>query len=77
MDKISTSCLYSGNAWFIEDLYEAWLANPASIAPEWRQYFDTLSKNDPDPGKDIAHSPIQRAFLESARQTTSAAKDLR
>ncbi|OGT72182.1 MAG: 2-oxoglutarate dehydrogenase E1 component [Gammaproteobacteria bacterium RIFCSPLOWO2_02_FULL_47_50] len=74
MDKISTSCLYSGNAWFIEDLYEAWLANPASIAPEWRQYFDTLSKNDPDPGKDIAHSPIQRAFLESARQTTSAAK---
>jgi 2-oxoglutarate dehydrogenase E1 component len=74
MDKTSTSCLYSGNAWFIEDLYEAWLANPASVAPEWRQYFDTLQKNDSSSGRDVAHTPIQKAFLEASRKPAGAAK---
>lgn len=74
MDKTSTSCLYSGNAWFIEDLYEAYLTNPASVAPEWRQYFDTLQKNDTSTGKDIAHGPIQKAFLEASRKPVSATK---
>ncbi len=74
MDKTSTSCLYSGNAWFIEDLYEAYLTNPASVAPEWRQYFDTLQKNDSSSGKDIAHGPIQKAFLEASRKPVRAIK---
>ena len=74
MDKTSSSCLYSGNAWFIEDLYEAWLANPASIAPEWRQYFDTLQTSDASSGKDIAHTPIQQAFLEASRKPANVPK---
>jgi len=38
----STSALSGGNAAFIEDLYEDWLRDPATVAPAWRQYFDGL-----------------------------------
>lgn len=68
MDKVISSCLYSGNAWFIEDLYEAWLADPASIDSEWREYFDNLLKHDPAGARDIAHTPVQQKFLAAARQ---------
>ncbi|MCC6203181.1 MAG: 2-oxoglutarate dehydrogenase E1 component, partial [Gammaproteobacteria bacterium] len=37
-----SSCLYSGNAAFLEELYERYLADPASVGIEWRTYFDQL-----------------------------------
>ena len=51
MKNAIPSCLYSGNAWFVEDLYEAYLSKPESIAPEWRAYFDSLQNGES--GKDI------------------------
>ncbi len=30
------------NARFVDDLYESWLADPASVDPEWRDYFAAL-----------------------------------
>ena len=35
-----TSQLAGGNAAFIEDLYEQYLVDPASVAPAWKAYFD-------------------------------------
>ena len=35
----STSTLFGGNAPFIEEQYERYLANPASVAPDWRALF--------------------------------------
>jgi 2-oxoglutarate dehydrogenase E1 component len=37
-----TSFLYGGNAHFIEQLYDKFLENPASVDPAWRQFFATL-----------------------------------
>ncbi len=65
MKDAVSDCLYSGNTWFIEELYEAYLKKPESIDPEWRQYFDSLQAEGAH--KDIAHSPIQEAYRNVAR----------
>ncbi len=64
MKNTIPSCLYSGNAWFIEDLYEVYLNKPESIEPEWRLYFDSLQNGTT--GKDVAHSSIQQAYANLA-----------
>ena len=42
------SHLYSGNTAFIEKIYERYLDNPASVAAEWREYFDNLKQEGPE-----------------------------
>ena len=37
-----TSYLFGSNAPFIEELYESYLADPASVDERWRVYFDQL-----------------------------------
>jgi len=67
----ATSLLYGANAAFVEEVYEAYLANPATVTPEWRAYFDALPA-----GKvvhDVAHSPIQRAFAALPKQAQNVA----
>ena len=65
MKNTIPSCLYSGNAWFVEELYEAYLKHPKSIEPEWRTYFDSLQSGGS--GTDIAHTPIQQAYASAAQ----------
>ena len=43
---LQTSFLYGGNAAYIEDLYARYQADPASVEPEWREFFGALS-DDP------------------------------
>ena len=50
----TSSTLFGGNAPFIEDQYERYLANPGAVAPDWRAYFDSLRGG----AKDVAHAPI-------------------
>src|SRR5262249_21107744 len=38
------------NLAFVEGLYLNYLKNPLSVPPEWRAYFDQLSKSDRDNG---------------------------
>ena len=70
MDKVTPSHLYSGNAWFIEDLYESYLTDPNSVEPEWQEYFQSLQKTDGTGGRDIPHSPIKQAYFEAGKQAT-------
>src|SRR5580658_4923755 len=37
-----TSFLYGGNAGFVEDLHARWAADPSSVEPSWRAFFDSL-----------------------------------
>src|SRR5690606_13098896 len=37
-----TSFLYGANAGFIEDLHGRWAADPESVGPGWRAFFDSL-----------------------------------
>jgi 2-oxoglutarate dehydrogenase E1 component len=73
MSNPEPSCLYSANAAFIEDLYEEFLRNPASVSPEWRDYFLKIQEETKGNGQDIPHSPIRRSFYEAARHRRAAA----
>src|ERR1700743_2344247 len=37
-----TSFLYGGNGAFVEDLYARWAADPASVEPSWRAFFEAF-----------------------------------
>src|SRR5690349_21895457 len=59
----STSTLFGSNAPFVEELYETYLADPASVSPEWRSYFDEI-KGD---AADVPHASVVESFRELAR----------
>jgi 2-oxoglutarate dehydrogenase E1 component len=59
----STSTLFGSNAPFIEELYESYLVDPASVSGEWRQYFDELRGDAPD----VPHAAVVESFRELAR----------
>ena len=67
----STSYLFGGNSPYVEDLYERYLDNPASVSEKWRAYFDRLQLAPAADGKpathDIAHAPIVESFALRAR----------
>ncbi|WP_026182349.1 2-oxoglutarate dehydrogenase E1 component [Leeia oryzae] len=71
-----SSYLFGSNAPFIEELYERYLADPASVEEKWRSYFDTWQHSGH--GRDVAHSPVQASFVELTKRprgTVSAADD--
>ena len=62
--------LFGGNAPYIEEMYENYLANPASVDDSWRDYFDALQNVpavDGSNAKDVAHQPVINAFAERAK----------
>ncbi len=60
---LEPTALYGGNADFLDALYEQYLRDPASVAPEWRTYFATLG---PAAGTEQAHSPVRAGIKERA-----------
>ena len=67
----ASSALYGSNAPFVEDLYERYLADPASVPAEWRAQFDAWQKGGG--ARDVAHRPIVAAFENLARHAAAAA----
>ncbi len=63
--------LFGGNAPYIEEMYENYLANPASVTDSWRSYFDALQHVpavDGSNAKDVPHQPVINAFAERAKR---------
>ena len=63
--------LFGGNAPYVEEMYENYLANPGSVTDSWREYFDALQHvpaTDGSNAKDVPHLPVVNAFAERARQ---------
>jgi 2-oxoglutarate dehydrogenase E1 component len=63
--------LFGGNAPYVEEMYENYLANPGSVPDNWRDYFDALQHVpavDGSNAKDIPHLPVINAFAERAKQ---------
>ncbi len=60
---LDNSYLFGGNAPFVEELYEQYLADPAGVPEEWRSYFDKLQLMPGNAGKDQAHAPIVEYFV--------------
>ena len=64
-DLVKTSALGSGNAAYVDDLYERFLADPESVAPAWRGYFRSLA----GAGRpDVAHGPVREDLAARARR---------
>ena len=71
----SSSFLYGGNAPYVEDQYEQYLADPAQVPPEWRDYFDALRATpavDGSSTKDVPHAPVVERFQSLARRPAGA-----
>ncbi len=67
------SYLFAGNAPYIEELYEAYLDNPASVPENWRAYFNTMQHVPAVDGSnrpDVRHGPIVTAYAERARHSS-------
>ncbi len=73
MDNKNSSPLYSGNGWFIEALYDAYLTDPESIPAQWRQYFATLQEEEPAAAREVSHKAVRSAILEATRRPASRA----
>lgn len=70
---LSNSYLFGSNAPYIEELYEAYLANPAAVEPAWRDYFEKLSVLPGVgnyTGPDVAHYPVIASFAQRAKEGT-------
>ena len=59
-----TSQLSGGNAGFIEDLYEQYLAAPDSVGAQWKAYFDALKGRE---AGDVPHSAVMAQVQRAAR----------
>jgi len=75
-ESLSTSYLFGGNAPYVEELYESWLDNPASVSDNWRAYFDQLqhlaATDGQESTRDQAHAPIIESFAQRARTNAFA-----
>ncbi|KAA0089650.1 2-oxoglutarate dehydrogenase E1 component [Paraburkholderia sp. T12-10] len=71
-----TSFLFGGNAPYVEEQYELYLADPASVTHEWRAYFDALRETPAIDGSDRddePHGPVVSSFIEMAKRPHRAA----
>ena len=68
------SYLFGGNAPYVEEMYENYLANPGSVPDTWRSYFDALQHVpavDGTDARDVPHMPVINAFAERAKKGTT------
>ncbi|HDR9489943.1 TPA: 2-oxoglutarate dehydrogenase E1 component, partial [Burkholderia stabilis] len=73
----SNSYLFSGNAPYVEEMYEAYLDDPGSVSEHWRDYFDALQHLpaiDGSSAQDVAHAPVIESFARRARHGSFSTK---
>jgi 2-oxoglutarate dehydrogenase E1 component len=70
-DQLATTALSGGNAGFIEDLYEKFLQDPASVEPAWAAYFGVLKGGST---QEIAHSEVRARLAAGGKQSSVAGK---
>ncbi|MDR5761202.1 2-oxoglutarate dehydrogenase E1 component [Caballeronia sp. LZ035] len=70
IEQRQNSFLFGANAPYVEEQYERYLAEPASVTDEWRGYFDALRETPAVDGSDRddePHTPVVSGFVELAR----------
>jgi 2-oxoglutarate dehydrogenase E1 component len=71
---LENSHLFGGNAPFVEELYENYLADAGSVPDEWRAYFDKLQVLPGGSAKDMAHAPVIESFAQRAKSGVAPAR---
>ena len=70
-DQLATTALSGGNAGFIEDLYEQFLKDPATVDPAWAAYFRSLAGGSTS---EVAHGEVRERLLARQQQPPVAAR---
>ena len=73
-----SSMLADGNAAYLEELYEQFLRDPASVPSDWRSYFGSLPRVD-GVERDVSHAVVREEFRQLAHRRpapASAARDV-
>jgi 2-oxoglutarate dehydrogenase E1 component len=70
-DQLATTALSGGNAGFIEDLYEQFLKDPATVDPAWAAYFRSLGGGSTS---EVAHGEVRERLLARQQQPPVAAR---
>lgn len=74
-----TSFLFGGNAPYVEEQYELYLADANSVTQEWRAYFDALRATPAIDGSDrddARHAPVISRFVELAKRASRPAASI-
>jgi len=67
---LASSPLSGGNADYVEELYERYLADPATVSDGWRRFFDAARDGG---SPDVPHSPVVAEIARIARLGVRAA----
>ena len=70
----NSSFLYGGNAPYVEEQYEQYLADPGQVPQQWKDYFDALRAAPAADGtnaQDVPHAPVVERFVALARKPAS------
>jgi 2-oxoglutarate dehydrogenase E1 component len=70
-----TSFLYGGNAAFVEDLHARYAADPSSVDPSWRAYFQSLHDGPESIAKEAKGPSWSRPLPPAARPEWLSALD--
>ena len=76
LEQRQKSFLFGGNAPYVEEQYELYLADPASVGVEWRAYFDALRETPASDGSDRddePHAPVVSSFVELSKHPRAPA----
>ena len=65
-----SSQLAGGNADYVEQMYESWLADTSSVPAEWSKYFETFKGRE---SGDVPHSAAIARIEAAQKQRTVAA----
>lgn len=57
-----SSLVSGGNAAYVEELYECYLSDPASVPEEWRAYFEKLPALNGSGTLDVSHATVREQF---------------
>jgi 2-oxoglutarate dehydrogenase E1 component len=71
IEKHQDSFLFGANAPYVEEQYELYLTDPASVTDEWRAWFEALRQTPAIDGSDrddALHAPVVSSFIELARK---------
>src|ERR1700685_85143 len=68
LKKLQASSYLSGNASYIESLYDSFLKNPDSVEPHWRTYFENLQESKQGNMDAVPMSQVREYFLELAKK---------
>ena len=69
---------FGANKWMVEEMHEAWQADPGSVSPQWRALFeggDPAATPRPRTGDDDVSALVRAGALDLAPEPTSQPTD--